>query len=303
MPEQHQAGEPRPRRRAIRARWAAGVLAAALSLVALPTTGLLALPGALGGDLRDGAAAGPAAGAPQTPVPDPLVAAVPDVERPLMVLRPGAGGQVTTSSALPRAVGETAVLVLHGYTSSAAQVADRLDAPALARALDAVVVLPTGLGDRPSWDAGTCCGSAARSGVDDVGYLRRLLADLRSRGAARAYVVGYSNGGMLAYRLACEHPEDVAAIAVVNASIAVPRCPGAFTALHLAGAQDRAVPVEGTDLVPFLFTGFPALAELPALAPAADLDVRVLEGVGHEVAPSAPATIRRWLEAEPAAPG
>lgn len=290
---------PPSRAPAARSRLLAAAVAA-LALVALPTTGLLALPGALGGDLRDGAAAGPAAAGALAP--DPLVGAVPDADRPLLVLSPAPGGGVRTASSLPRAVGGTAVLVLHGYTSSAAQAAERLDAPGLARALGAVVVLPTGLGRRPSWDAGSCCGSASRSGVDDVGYLRRLLADLRERGAERAYLVGYSNGGMLAYRLACGHPEDVTAVAVVNASLAVEECPGAFTALHLAGAEDRAVPVEGVDLVPFLFTGFPALADLPALAPAADLEVRVLEGVGHEVAPEVPGAVRRWLAAGPVPP-
>ncbi|WP_298992417.1 alpha/beta fold hydrolase [uncultured Pseudokineococcus sp.] len=281
-----------------RPRLLAGAVAVALALVALPTTGLLQLPGALGGDLREGAAAGT-----ETPalVPDPVVEAVPDAERPLLVLR-AEGDDVVRATELPRAVARTAVLVLHGYTSSAAQAAERLEAAALARDLGAVVVLPTGLGERPSWAAGSCCGSAARSDVDDVGYLSRLLADLRSRGAERAYVVGYSNGGMLAYRLACERPEDVDAVAVVNGTVAVPTCPGAFTALHLAGAEDDAVPVDGVDLVPFLFTGFPALADLPALAPAADLDVRVLSGVGHEVAPGVPATVRRWLAAGPTPP-
>lgn len=293
---------PLETRRRARPRWAAAVLAALL-LVALPSTGLLSLPALLGGDLREAASAGPAGSSARAPVPDPLVDDVPAAQRPLLVLTAGADGAVEESTSLPRTAGRTAVLVLHGYTSSAGQISERLDAPALARALDAVVVLPTGLGERPSWDAGSCCGSAARSGVDDVGYLRGLLADLRTRGAGRAYVVGYSNGGMLAYRLACEHPEDVDAIAVVNASITVPGCPGAFTALHLAGADDAAVPVDGADLVPSLLTGFPALADLPTLAPAADLDLRVLPGVGHEVPPSAAGTIRRWLAAGPTAPG
>ncbi|MEJ5912873.1 alpha/beta fold hydrolase [Pseudokineococcus sp. 1T1Z-3] len=280
------------------------VLAAAALLVVLPASGLLwpALPGRSGG-----ATAGPADGPRPAPAPDPLVEDVPADQRPLLVVAPDAGGALTTSTVatsgdLPATVPETAVLLLHGYTSSAAGVADRLQAEALAAALDAVVVAPTGLGARTSWDAGGCCGSAARSGVDDVGFLRHLLVRLRARGAERAYVVGYSNGGMLAYRLACEHPDDVDAIAVVNGSITVPRCPGAFTALHLAGADDAAVPVDGAERVPYLFTGFPALEDLRTIAPAADLDLRVLPDVGHEVAPQVPATIRAWLRTAPTAP-
>lgn len=299
LPRERTGDRPRrPRRRP--GRRVALTAAAALALAALPVTGLVPdLPwGAL-----DGAVAGPADGAPPpAPVRDPFVDAVDPADRPLLVLDASGGRPLRQGDALPARVVGDAVVVLHGYTSNAAQIAERLEVPALVERLGAVAVLPTGLGHRPSWDAGTCCGSAARSDVDDVGFVAGLLDELRARGARHAYVVGYSNGGMLAYRLACERPEEVDAVAVVNATIAVDRCDGAFTALHLAGAEDRAVPVGGVDLVPYLFTGFPALADLPALAPAADLDLRVVPGAGHEVPAGAPATVREWLATHPGPP-
>ena len=61
------------------------------------------------------------------------------------------------------------------------------------------VAYPEGV--RDSFDAGLCCGPAVRYGVDDVAFLARVVADLRSRGASRVSVVGFSNGGMMAYRL------------------------------------------------------------------------------------------------------
>lgn len=161
--------------------------------------------------------------------------------------------------------------------------------------LGATVVYPSGLGHRSSWNAGGCCGSAARSAIDDVGFLARTITRLHAEGADRVFLVGYSNGGMLAYRFACERPGLVDAIAVVNATITVGTCTGDFEALHLAGELDHAVPVQGADLVPYLFTGFRPLVELPRVAPNATLDVRVLPGVGHEIAPPVHDLVTGWL--------
>jgi hypothetical protein len=53
--------------------------------------------------------------------------------------------------------------------------------------------------------------------------------------------------------------------------------------------------VQGADVVPYLFTGFRPLVELPRVAPNADLDVRILPGVGHEIAPQVHHIITDWL--------
>ncbi|GAB2692335.1 hypothetical protein GCM10027194_28370 [Thalassiella azotivora] len=218
------------------------------------------------------------------PTPDPFVEPVPFAERP--VLRVPSGP-----------VQPTAVIALHGYTSNPTETVDRLGVGDWVDAGDVTVVLPAGLGPRPSWNAGGCCGSAARSGVDDVAYVTWLARGLLAQGASDVLLVGYSNGGMLAYRVACEHPDVVQDIAVVNGTIAVAECPGAFSALHLAGELDDAVPVAGVEVVPYLFTGFRPLADLPAIAPNATLDVRVLPGVGHEVSPQARELVAQWVAA------
>jgi poly(3-hydroxybutyrate) depolymerase len=214
--------------------------------------------------------------------PDPIVKAVPDAVRPVL--------QVPAGRVRP-----TVIIALHGYTGSPAQLQKGLRSDAWARELDATVVYPHGLGARSSWNAGGCCGSAARSGIDDVGYVSRLISSLRDRGGQRFVLVGYSNGGMLAYRVACERPDLVHEVAVVNATITVPTCEGAFSALHLAGELDHAVPVQGIDNVPYLFTGFRPLAELPNIARNAQIDVRVLPGVGHEISPLAHDLITDWI--------
>jgi polyhydroxybutyrate depolymerase len=58
--------------------------------------------------------------------------------------------------------------------------------------------------------------------VDDVGFLRALVARLEAElgvDPARVYATGMSNGGQMAYRLALEAPELVAAVAPVAAGL------------------------------------------------------------------------------------
>ena len=72
----------------------------------------------------------------------------------------------------------------------------------------------------------------------------------------RLYVAGFSNGGMLAYRIAAEHPDVVAAVAVVSGtiggapaanepewSVVRPKQPVAVLAIH--GRADTSIPYEG----------------------------------------------------------
>ncbi len=91
----------------------------------------------------------------------------------------------------------------------------------------AVVVYPAGYW--ASWDAGYCCGEAARAGVDDVGFIEAVVRQVRDAGPRRlagpTFVVGYSNGGRMAYRLACQDPGAFAGVAAVEA-VPVFSCPG-----------------------------------------------------------------------------
>jgi len=85
-----------------------------------------------------------------------------------------------------------------------------------------VVVYPDGtsrFGRRLlTWNAGGCCGRAREQHVDDVGFALRVLADLARDlplDRTRVYATGHSNGAMMAYRLAAEAAERIAAIAPV----------------------------------------------------------------------------------------
>ena len=94
-----------------------------------------------------------------------------------------------------------------------------------------------------TWNAGGCCGSAVRDQVDDLGFVRRLLADIARRqpyDPARVYATGLSNGAMMAYRLATELSDQIAAIAPVAGTIAVEHFPTAraVPVLHIHSVDD-----------------------------------------------------------------
>lgn len=147
------------------------------------------------------------------------------------------------------------VVLLHGFGGSGAQVRDAagLEPAAAARGLRAVFAYPDGTGDEGfprSWNAGGCCPFANLDGVPDVDFLATLIADVVREYALdprRVVVAGHSNGGMMAYRLACERPEAVRAIVVGAGALMTDACtPTApVTVLHLHGALDATVPLAG----------------------------------------------------------
>jgi len=130
-------------------------------------------------------------------------------------------------------------------------------------------------GDHGSWNAGRCCGYAAEHGTDDITALHQLvdaIATLAPVDRRRVVVAGFSNGGMLAYRFACEHPREVAGVVVVSAALVTPDCtPSAPVSVVVAhGLLDRTVPAAGQRASNLLHT---STAPLPAsLAPFSRLD-------------------------------
>jgi polyhydroxybutyrate depolymerase len=98
-----------------------------------------------------------------------------------------------------------------------------------------IVAYPDGVSG--SWNGGSCCGAAAQQMLDDVGFMRAMIADIEAHGCIdhrRVYATGMSNGGYLSQRLGCEAADVIAAIAPASGVIGVP----------LAGCQpSRPMPV------------------------------------------------------------
>lgn len=148
------------------------------------------------------------------------------------------------------------VIGLHGTGGSAVQFDRHYHLSEKADQAGFIAVYPNGvrsdgrLGIR-TWNAGSCCDFAVRENVNDVGFISRLIDELIATYRAdpsRIYVTGMSNGGMLAYRLAAEVPEKIAAIAPVSCSMVIDPPPVQtvpMPIIHLHSALDRIVPYEG----------------------------------------------------------
>ncbi len=118
------------------------------------------------------------------------------------------------------------VIVLHGAFSTPRQMEQETCFSTLSDHHDFLVAYPSGayglFGFLKHWNAGHCCGKAAKENLDDVGFLLRVIEDIQKKfpvDRARIYMVGFSNGGMLTYLFAAKHPDRLAAAAVLSAAI------------------------------------------------------------------------------------
>ncbi|HTN78433.1 MAG TPA: PHB depolymerase family esterase [Acidimicrobiales bacterium] len=173
------------------------------------------------------------------------------------------------------------VLVLHGAGGEPEDIEAGSGWNALADQRGMVIAYPQG--DGGDWNAGACCGVAVREGHDDVGFLDALIDHLDGFAQvdpARVVVVGHSNGGMMAYRLACDPDAKVyglASVAGTNMAGCEPAHSASFLEIH--GTGDRVVPYGGGS------TPESDAAGLPAMTPV-ELSVRwMVDALGCEATP------------------
>lgn len=164
----------------------------------------------------------------------------------------------------------TLVINMHGWGSSKEQQAELSQMSDDAELRGYAVAYLQGYED--SFNSGFCCGAASSDDIDDVAFAVAVVDDADSRGCldrARVYATGFSNGGFMAYRLACEAAETFAAVAPVAGvlSIDLETCSPArpVSVLHFHGMDDFNVRYEGR---PWL--GVPGVPELMELFAAHD---------------------------------
>jgi len=138
------------------------------------------------------------------------------------------------------------VIALHPFGGDAPSFANVTGFNKEADAEGFFVAYPQGLNG--SWNAGSCCRPSSQQIFDDADFIKTVLANLKGDLAvndSRVYVVGESNGGMLAYRLACDFPEEFAAIAAVSAtSVVTERCNATspVSVMAVQGTADATIP-------------------------------------------------------------
>ncbi|MFQ3549313.1 MAG: alpha/beta fold hydrolase [Armatimonadota bacterium] len=145
------------------------------------------------------------------------------------------------------------VIALHGGGGNAKNMAETTNFNKKADEEGFIVAYPNGSGNLPNhlltWNAGNCCGYALENDIDDVRFIKDMIESLIKQlkvDPNRVYVTGFSNGGMMAYRLACEIPKYIAAIAVVSGSMNIEcKSKEPVSVLIMHGTADKNVIYEG----------------------------------------------------------
>ncbi len=162
-----------------------------------------------------------------------------DIERTYRVLAPLVDGQPK----LPM------LIVMHGWSFSAQQTIEVGGWDGFAVASHFILVLPEGVG--LSWNSfGSCCPPASTLGIDDVQFIADLIDDVAGQyrlDRARVYASGISNGASMAYRLACERPDLIAAVGSVTGTLGEETCaPGRpVPVIEIHGTADLLNPYHG----------------------------------------------------------
>jgi polyhydroxybutyrate depolymerase len=140
------------------------------------------------------------------------------------------------------------VLVFHGGGGQASGIAPHTGFSRLAEREGFVVAYPQGVNGR--WNDGRGIVGATH---DDVGFIRALLDTLgREIGIdpGRVYATGISNGAMFSYRLACDLPGMLAAVAPVAGAMPADLAAGCeatapVSVIAFQGTADPLMPYEG----------------------------------------------------------
>ena len=126
------------------------------------------------------------------------------------------------------------------------------------------LLLPNGTADPDGnrfWNATGWCCDLYGSGVDDVESLSALIEEASGEfDMGPVYFFGHSNGGFMAYRMACESLPGLRAVASLAGTgyLDETRCDGAalVSVLHIHGQADRVIRFHGSEE-----------SQLPAMTP------------------------------------
>lgn len=107
------------------------------------------------------------------------------------------------------------IIVLHGHGSNGEKAIELIGIQP-----NTIVVAPNGLGN--SWNACNCCGYAFQNQIDDVGFISSLIDEMIETynvNPAKVFIIGFSNGGMMAHKLAGTLSNKIAAFADISGTI------------------------------------------------------------------------------------
>jgi polyhydroxybutyrate depolymerase len=117
------------------------------------------------------------------------------------------------------------VVMFHGYSASGALEEAYFGLTVTSDAHDFLYAYGDGTTDKNGnefWNATDACCNYDGSTVDDVAYFDAIVADVSAKknvDPKRVYVIGHSNGGFMAHRLACGRAGTVAAILSLEGAV------------------------------------------------------------------------------------
>lgn len=147
------------------------------------------------------------------------------------------------------------LVVLHGYGANGFVQSAFFGVTGLPAADQALLIAPEGTTDNTGkqfWNADPACCDFGGLNPDDVGYIGGLIDDISAEWPVdkdQVFLLGHSNGAYMAYRMACERADAIAAIvglagnAASVASTCNPERP--VSVAHLHGTADDIVPFTG----------------------------------------------------------
>lgn len=148
------------------------------------------------------------------------------------------------------------VIALHGGLGSATQFEANSGLSEFAETNGFYVAYPNGVGaleglsTLQTWNAGDCCGPAAKNNVNDLAFIRTLISILKTTytiDSKRIFIIGHSNGAMMAYKIACELSDQISGIGVQAGSLGMEECKSSHpvSLIHIHGTSDSNFPISG----------------------------------------------------------
>jgi polyhydroxybutyrate depolymerase len=111
------------------------------------------------------------------------------------------------------------LVLLHGYSASGSLQELYFGFKGIADERGFLYAVPDGTTDASGnkfWNATDACCDFGGTAVDDSAYLSGVIDEIKAKYSVdptRVYLVGHSNGGFMSYRMACDHADQIAAIA------------------------------------------------------------------------------------------
>ncbi len=110
------------------------------------------------------------------------------------------------------------IVALHGFTGSSDIVKKHWRMIRLVDDKNFILCVPDGTKnseDKRFWNATKACCDMENDGVDDSGYLRKLVEAIEEKYSVdpeSIHFLGHSNGGFMSLRMACEHSDKIASV-------------------------------------------------------------------------------------------